>query len=258
MAAYQLLAECSIWRAISRDRHPDIDETRHHDDTRSMTTPKKGGGITGTGGVSEATTRPCTLDRVDIELVLAPIPPTRLPIRATPTSPHLHTLSPRRCATAAWCSSPTSCVARSRWAPPPPLPPRWRGRREAGAGQEKEEISGRSLPQRADTSTVHSSHGSPSLLPHTTPALTSSSSSTFPPEFFALAQYSHTSEATPHPRAESSSSPPFICRALVVPSASQNVVERVVLRVASDAEPQRCYTARSYDGDGCGSMRLGR
>ncbi|KAJ6458740.1 hypothetical protein C8R45DRAFT_1031457, partial [Mycena sanguinolenta] len=104
----------------------------------------------------------------------------------------------------AWCSSPPFTISsrgQSRWVPPSPLPPRWRGRREAGAGEEKEEIYGHSLQ----------------------------------------ASYSHHSDATPpHPRAESSSSPPSRFCALVVPSASRNVVERVVLRVASDAEPQRC------------------
>ncbi|KAJ6447486.1 hypothetical protein C8R45DRAFT_1047613 [Mycena sanguinolenta] len=35
-------------------------------------------------------------------------------------------------------------------APPPPLSPRWRGRGEARAGEEKEKISRHSLPERAD------------------------------------------------------------------------------------------------------------
>ncbi|KAJ6458513.1 hypothetical protein C8R45DRAFT_1031779 [Mycena sanguinolenta] len=131
------------------------------------------------------------------------------------------------------------CVARQLRGAPPRIPQRRAVLdREAVAGEEKEEISGHSLPQRAETSTIHSSHALAFPLPHTTPA--STSSSTFPPEFFALAQYSHPSDATPpHPRAESSS-PPSRCRALVVPSASQNVVERVILRAASDAEPQGC------------------
>ncbi|KAJ6448992.1 hypothetical protein C8R45DRAFT_1045434 [Mycena sanguinolenta] len=115
-------------------------------------------------------------------------------------------------------------------APPPSLPPRWR---------EREEISGHSLPQRADTSTIHSS------LALAFPAAAYHACLDFFLFLYIPSRILRTRpvlrDATPpHPRAESPSSPTSRCRALVVPSASQNVVERLVLRVASDAEPQRC------------------
>ncbi|KAJ6448982.1 hypothetical protein C8R45DRAFT_1224515 [Mycena sanguinolenta] len=195
-------------------------------------------------------------DRVDVELLVIgnTLPPTRLliPPPHTPTFPRLLTLSPTPCATAAWCSSPPSTIsygARSRWgastfyrlagAVDGKRAQAKRKKRFPGIVYPREQKLTCFVPQTRRRSTRRTR--SPSPLPHTTPTLTSSSSSTFPPEFFALAQYSHPSEATPpHPRAESSSSPPSRCRALVVPSASHNVVERAVLRVAADAEPQRC------------------
>ncbi|KAJ6458434.1 hypothetical protein C8R45DRAFT_1031632, partial [Mycena sanguinolenta] len=102
----------------------------------------------------------------------------------------------------------------------PPLPPRWRGRREAGPDEEKEEIYGR------NTSTIHSSLAFPAAAYHACL------------DFFLFLYYSHPSDATPpHPRAESSSSPPSRCRALVVPSASQNVPQRCDCFFHRDSRP---------------------
>ncbi|KAJ6458715.1 hypothetical protein C8R45DRAFT_942548 [Mycena sanguinolenta] len=195
-------ARARLWQVP--DHHLNIDKTRHDNDACLMMMAK-GGGITGTGGASEEvyglqsdasrwnegadevkyTTRPCMLDRVDIELLVLgnTFPPTRLLIQPlhTPALPRLLMLSSMCGATAVCYSSQPSTISshgESRWAPPPPLLPHWRGRREAGAGEKKEEIYGHSLPQRADTLTIHSgSHRTHDLFafspPHTTPTATS-------------------------------------------------------------------------------------
>ncbi|KAJ6458486.1 hypothetical protein C8R45DRAFT_1031743, partial [Mycena sanguinolenta] len=120
-------------------------------------------------------------------------------------------------------------VARQLRGAPPRLP----------QSRTKEEIPGHSLPQKADISTIHSSHALafPAAAYH---ACLDFFLFLYIPSRILRARPVLSDATPPHPRFESSSSPPSRCRALVVPSASQNVVERVVLRVASDAEPQPC------------------
>ncbi|KAJ6458484.1 hypothetical protein C8R45DRAFT_1183477 [Mycena sanguinolenta] len=168
---------------ICRDHHLDIDETGHHDDTLLMTMAKGGGGgITGAGEASEAVGG---LQNDSLYSSTAatssssrrPIPPTRLLIRASANANLRAAPSPLL----------QRCVGIRRiWVPPPPLPPRFlqqHARWEAGAREEKEKrfpaiVYPREQARRRYTRRTRS----PSPLPHSTPTLTSSSSSTFPPE----------------------------------------------------------------------------